>query len=48
LASGKPFTARELQEDLEAKGSMLTAPDGAQSKVVAAYNDLVTTSNRMN
>lgn len=48
LASGKPFTARELQDDLEAKGSMLTAPDGAQSKVVAAYNDLVTTSNRMN
>lgn len=48
LEQGKPITADALAAERKASGSWLTTdPEGAQSTILDAYNDLVTTSNRM-
>lgn len=48
LEQHKPITAEALAAERKASGSWLTTdPEGAQSTILAAYNDLVTTSNRM-
>ncbi|MGE6331867.1 YiiG family protein [Stenotrophomonas sp. NPDC077659] len=48
LEQGKPISAEGLAAERKASGSRLTsAPEGAQSDILDAYNDLVTTSNRM-
>lgn len=48
LEEGKPISAEGLAAERKASGSWLTSdPEGAQSDILAAYNDLVTTSNRM-
>ena len=48
LSEGKPITAEALAAERKASGSWLTSdPEGAQSTIMDAYNDLVTTSNRM-
>lgn len=48
LSEGKPITAEALAAERKASGSWLTSdPEGAQSTIMEAYNDLVTTSNRM-
>ncbi|QXQ01825.1 YiiG family protein [Stenotrophomonas indicatrix] len=48
LASGKAFTEREREEERASSGRVGSAPAGSEAAVMAAYNDLVTTSNRMN
>lgn len=48
LDQGKPISAEGLAAERKASGSWLTsAPEGAQSDILDAYNDLVSTSNRM-
>ncbi|WP_369040444.1 YiiG family protein [Stenotrophomonas maltophilia] len=48
LQQGKPITAEGLAAERKASGSWDTsAPEGAQSTLLDAYNDLVTTSNRL-
>jgi len=48
LQQGKPIAADALAAERKASGSWLTTdPEGAQSTILDAYNDLVTTSNRM-
>ncbi len=48
IEQGKPISAEGLAAERKASGSWLTsAPEGAQSDILDAYNDLVTTSNRM-
>ncbi|MDX3935028.1 YiiG family protein [Stenotrophomonas sp.] len=48
IEQGEPISAEGLAAERKASGSWLTsAPEGAQSDILDAYNDLVTTSNRM-
>lgn len=48
LQQGKPITAEGLAAERKASGSWDTsAPEGAQSTLLDAYNDLVSTSNRL-
>ncbi|MDT3500410.1 YiiG family protein [Stenotrophomonas maltophilia] len=48
LEQGKPITAEGLAAERKASGSWDTsAPEGAQSTLLDAYNDLVSTSNRL-
>ncbi|WP_367380250.1 YiiG family protein [Stenotrophomonas cyclobalanopsidis] len=48
IEQGKPISAEGLAAERKASGSWLTsAPEGAQSDILDAYNDLVSTSNRM-
>ncbi|WP_097049470.1 YiiG family protein [Stenotrophomonas sp. CC120223-11] len=47
LASGKAFTDREREQERASSGRVGSAPAGTEAAVMAAYNDLVTTSNRM-
>ncbi|MEN5039931.1 YiiG family protein [Stenotrophomonas sp. TWI1149] len=48
IEQGKPISAEGLAAERKASGSWLTsAPEGAQSDILDAYNDLVATSNRM-
>lgn len=47
IASGKAFTDREREQERASNGRVGSAPAGSEAAVMAAYNDLVTTSNRM-